>query len=113
MKRLTLLSLFCLIPTTQSMDYVKYEAIQKSAALLKAAMDAEAVMALNEIILPAIEKAKARCFAKAVNDEVLDCMGMGMAPHEAEGALARESVLKKYAQRIDRVLADYDAEGCY
>ena len=95
------------------MDYVKCEAIQKAAARLKAAMDTEALEAQNAIILPAMEKAKAKCSAEFVNDEVLNCMGRRMAPYEAEGVLAREAVNEKYAPRVDRVLGDYQAEGCY
>ena len=113
LKRLLLLSLLCLAPGSQATDYVQCEAIQRSAARLKAAMDTEALAAQNAIVLPAMEKAKARCSAGFVNDEVLNCMGRRMAPYEAEGVLAKESVVEKYAPRIDRVLADYEAMSCY
>ena len=113
MKRLLLLSLLCLAPGSHSMDYVQCEAIQRAAARLKAAMDTEALAAQNAIILPAMEKAKARCSAEFVNDEVLNCMGRRMAPYEAEAVLAKESVIEKYAPRVDRVLADYEAISCY
>ena len=112
-KRLLLLSLLCLAPGSQAMDYVQCEAIQKAAARLKAAMDTEALAAQNAIVLPAMEKAKARCSAGFVNDEVLNCMGRRMAPYEAKGVLAKESVVEKYAPRIDQVLADYEAMSCY
>ena len=95
------------------MDYVQCEAIQRAAARLKAAMDTEALAAQNAIVLPAMEKAKARCSAGFVNDEVLNCMGRRMAPYEAEGVLAKESVVEKYAPRVDRVLDDYEAMSCY
>ena len=95
------------------MDYVQCEAIQRAAARLKAAMDTEALAAQNAIVLPAMEIAKARCCAEFVNDEVLDCMGRRMAPYEAEGVLAKESFIEKYAPRVDRVLADYEAMSCY
>ena len=36
-----------------------------------------------------------------------------MAPYEAEGVLARELVVEKYAPRVDRVLDDYEAMNCY
>ena len=113
MKRLLLLSLLCLVPSSHAMDYIQCEAIQKAAARLKAAMDTEALAAQNAIVLPAMEKAKARCSAEFVNDEVLNCMGRRMAPDEAEGVLAKESVIEKYAPRVDRVLADYEAISCY
>ena len=113
LKRLILLSLLCLAPGSQATDYVQCEAIQRAAARLKAAMDTEALAAQNAIVLPAMEKAKARCSAGFVNDEVLNCMGRRMAPYEAQGVLAKESVVEKYAPRIDRVLADYEAMSCY
>ena len=112
-KRLLLLSLLCLVPGSHAMDYVQCEAIQRAAARLKAAMDTEALASQNAIVLPAMEKAKARCSAEFVNNEVLNCIGRRMAPYEAEGVLARESVIEKYAPRVDRVLADYEAMGCY
>ena len=101
------------MPSAQAIDYVQCEAIQRAAARLKAAMDTEALARQNAIVLPAMEKAKARCSAEFVNDEVLNCMLRRMAPYEAEGLLARESVIEKYAPRIDRVLADYEATSCY
>ena len=112
-KRLLLLSLLCLVPGSHAMDYVQCEAIQRAAARLKAAIDTEALAAQNAIVLPAMEKAKARCSAEFVNDEVLNCMGRRMAPYEAEGVLAKGSVVEKYAPRVDRVLADYEAISCY
>ena len=112
-KRLLLLSLLCQLPGFHAMDYVQCEAIQKAAARLKAAMDSDALAAQNAIVLPAMEKAKAKCSAEFVNDEVLNCIGRRMAPYEAEGVLARESVIEKYAPRVDRVLADYEAMSCY
>ena len=113
LKRLLLLSLLCLAPGSQATDYVQCEAIQRAAARLKAAMDTEALASQNAIILPAMEKAKERCHAEFVNDEVLNCMVRRMAPYEAEGVLARESVVEKYAPRVDRVLDDYEAMSCY
>ena len=76
-------------------------------------MDTEALASQNAIILPAMEKAKESCHAEFVNDEVLNCMVRRMAPYEAEGVLARESVVEKYAPRVDRVLDDYEAMSCY
>ena len=112
-KRLLLLSLFCLVPGSHAMDYVQCEAIQRAAARLKAAIDTEALASQNAIVLPAMEKAKSKCSAEFVNDVVLNCMGRRMAPYEAQGVLARESVIEKYAPRVDRVLADYEAMSCY
>ena len=45
--------------------------------------------------------------------EVFKCMGPKIAPYEAEGDAARDAVIEKYTPRIARVLADYEAEGCY
>ena len=101
------------MPSAQAIDYVKCEAIQKAAARLKSAMDAEALAAQNAIVLPAMEKAQARCSTKFVNLEVLNCISIGMASYESEGVIAREKVIEKYAPRVDRVLADYEAMGCY
>ena len=112
MKLLLLLSLL-LVNGSHAMDYVQCEAIQMAAARLKAAMDNEALAAQNAIVLPAMEQAKAKCFAEFVNDELLNCMGRRMAHYEAKGVLAREAVIEKYAPRVDRVLADYEAMGCY
>ena len=112
MKWLLLLSLL-LVNGSHAMDYVQCEAIQRAAARLKAAMDTEAQAAQNAIVLPALEKAKERCSPEFVNNEVLNCMGRRMAPYEAEGVLAKESVIEKYALRVDRVLADYEAISCY
>ena len=112
MKWLLLLSLL-LVNGSHAMDYVQCEAIQRAAARLKAAMDNEALAAQNAIVLPAMEKAKAKCFAEFVNDELLNCMGRRMAHYETKGALAREAVIEKYAPRVDRVLDDYEAMSCY
>ena len=113
MKQILLVSVLYLIPSAQAIDYVKCEAIQRAAARLKSSMDAEAQAAQNAIVLPAMEKAQARCFTKFVNNEVLNCMSIRMANYEADGVIAREEVIKKYAPRVDRVLADYEAMGCY
>ena len=113
MKKMLLISVLCLMPSAQAIDYVKCEAIQRAAARLKSAMDAEALAAQNAIVLPAIERAQTRCSAKFVNNEVLNCMSNKMANYEAEGVMAREEVIEKYAPRVDRVLADYEAMGCY
>ena len=112
-KQLLLLSLLCLVPGSHAMDYVQCEAIQRAAARLKASMDTEALEAQNAIVLPAMEKAKAKCSTEFVGNGVLNCMGIRMASYEAEGVLAKEAVVKKYAPRVDRVLADYEAMGCY
>ncbi|WP_198015298.1 hypothetical protein [Synechococcus sp. WH 8109] len=112
-KRLLLLSLLCLVSGSHAMDYVQCEAIQRAAARLKAAMDTEALASQNAIILPAMEKAKAKCSAEFGGNGVLNCIGIRMASYEAEGVLAREAVIEKYAPRVDRVLADYEAMGCY
>ena len=48
-----------------------------------------------------------------VNNESLNCMSIRMANYEADGEITREEVFEKYAPRIDRVLADYEAMGCY
>ena len=112
-KKMLLMSVLFLMPSAQAIDYVKCEAIQRAAARLKSSMDAEALAAQNAIILPAMEGAQAKCSTKFVNNEVLNCIGIRMAAYEAEGNLAREEVIKKYAPRVDRVLADYEATGCY
>ena len=57
-------------------------------------MDTEALASQNAIVLPAMEKAKERCHAEFVNDEVLNCMARRMSPFEAEGVFARESVVE-------------------
>ena len=112
-KKMLLISVLCLTPSAQAIDYVKCEAIQRAAARLKSSMDAEALAAQNAIVLPAMEGAQAKCSAKFVNNEVLNCISISMATYEAEGNLAREEVIEKYATRVDRVLADYEALGCY
>ena len=101
------------MPSAQAIDYVRCEAIQRAAARLKSAMDDEARAAQNAIVLPAMEKAQARCSTKFVNNEVLNCVSIRMANYEAEGVIAREEVIEKYAPRVDRVLADYETMGCY
>ena len=116
MKRVLAILILCLIPNmskAHAIDYAKCEAIQRAAARLKASMDAEALAAQNSIILPAMEKAKARCSTKFVNNEVLNCMSIRMSSYEAEGVSARDEVIEKYAPRVDRVIADYEALGCY
>ena len=60
-----------------------------------------------------MEKGKAKRFAEFVNDELLNCMGRRMAHHEKKGVLGREAVIEKYAPRVKRVLAEYEAIGCY
>ena len=113
MEKMLLISILCLMPSAQATDYVKCEAIQEAAARLKSSMDAEALAAQNAIVLPAMEKAQARCSTKFVNLEVLNCISIRMASYESEGVMAREKVFEKYAARVDRVLADYEAMGCY
>ena len=51
LKRLLLLSLLCLAPGSQAMDYVQCEAIQRAAARLKAAMETEALASQNACLL--------------------------------------------------------------
>ena len=113
MKRILLVSVLCLMPSAQAIDYVKCEAIQRAAARLKYSMDAEALAAQNAIVIPAMEGAQSKCSKKFVNNEFLNCISHRMATYEAEGDLAREEVIEKYAPRVDRVLADYEAMGCY
>ena len=113
MKQILLVAVLCLIPSAHAIDYVKCEAIQRAAARLKSSMDAEALAAQNEIILPAMEEAQSKCSTKFVNNELLNCISLRMATYEAEGDLAREEVIEKYAPRVDRVLADYEAMECY
>ena len=113
MKQILLISVLCLMPSAQAIDYVKCEAIQRSAARLKASMDAEALAAKNAVVLPAMEGAQSKCSTRFVNNEFLDCISIRMENYEAEGDMAREEVIKKYAPRVDRVLADYEAMGCY
>ena len=60
-----------------------------------------------------MEKAQARCSTKFFNNEVLNCMSIRMDNYEAEVVIAREEVIEKYAPRVDQVLADYEAMGCY
>ena len=113
MKKMLLISVLCLMPSAQAIDYVKCEAIQRAAARLKSAMDVEALASQNAIVIPAIAKVQARCSAKFVNNELLNCMSTRMAKYEAEGLIAREKVIERYGPRVDRVLADYEAMGCY
>ena len=113
MKQILLVSVLCLMPSAQAIDYVKCEAIQRAAARLKASMDAEALAAKNAVVLPAMEGAQSKCSTRFVNNEVLNCISIRMENYEAEGDMAREEVIKKYAPRVDRVLADYEAMGCY
>ena len=108
-----LISVLLLMPSAQAIDYVKCEAIQRAAARLKSSMDAEALAAQNAIVLPAMEGAQAKCSTRFVNNDLLKCISMRIATYEAKGNLAREEVIKKYAPRVDRVLADYEAMGCY
>ena len=75
-------------------------------------MYAEGLAAQNGIVLPIMEKTQARCSTKFVNNKVLICMSIRMANYEAEGVIAKEEVIEKYAPRVDRVLADYEAIGC-
>ena len=60
-----------------------------------------------------MEKAKAKCPAEFVNDELLNSMGRRTADNEAKEVLGRESAIENYTSRFDRVLADYEAMGCY
>ncbi|WP_114987902.1 hypothetical protein [Synechococcus sp. N19] len=113
MKKMLLILVLCLMPSAQAIDYAQCEAIQRAAARLKSAMDAEALAAQNAIILPAMEKTQAICMKNFVNNEILNCMNIRMANYEADGEITREEVIEKYAPRIDRVLADYEAMGCY
>ena len=113
LKRILLLSLLCLVPGSHAMDYVQCEAIQRAAARLKASMETEGLAAQNAIVLPAMEKSKAKCYEEFGGNDVLNCMGIRMASYEAKGVLAKEKVFEKYAPRVDRVLDDYEAMGCH
>ena len=113
MKRLLLLPILCLMPAAQSMDYVKCEAMQKAAARLELSMNTQASEARKAIVGPAFQKVQEECMAEFNGMEVFKCMGPKIAPYEAEGDAARDAVVAKYSPRISRVLADYEAEGCY
>ena len=112
-KKILLILILCLLPSAKAIDYVKCEAIQRAAERLKSAMDAEAQAAQNAIVLPALKKAQAICSTNYVNNEALNCMSIRMANYEAEGVIARDEVIEKYAPSVDRVLAEYEAMGCY
>ena len=89
MKKMLLISVLCLVPSAQAIDYVQCEAIQRAAARLKSAMDAEALAAQNAIILPAMEKAQAICMKNSVNNEIFNCMNIRMANYEEDGEITR------------------------
>ena len=101
------------MPSAQAIDYMKCEAIQKAAARLKSSIDSEALAAQKAIVLPAMEWAQAECSTKFVNNEVLNCISINMATYEAEGNLAREEIIEKYAPLDDQALADHESIGCY
>ena len=111
--KMLLIWVLCLMPSAQAIDYVQCEAIQRAAARLKSALDAEALESQNAIILPAMEKTQTKCMKDFVNNEILNCINIRIAKYEADGEIAREEVFEKYAPRVDRVLADYEAMGCY
>ena len=103
------------MPSAQAIDYVQCEAIQRAAARLKSAMDAEALAAQNAIILPAMEKAQAICMKNFVNNEILNCMNIRMANYEADGVLAREVIAgvfvsKTYLVEVDKMVTQNDLD---
>ena len=101
------------MPAAQAMDYVKCEAMQKAAGRLELSMNTLASEARKAIVGPAFQKVQEECMAEFSGMEVFKCMGPKIAPYEAEGDAARDAVIAKYSPSISRVLADYEAEGCY
>ena len=73
----------------------------------------QASEARKAIVGLALQKVQEECMAEISGMEVFKCMGPKIAPYEAEGDAARDAVIEQYTPRIARVMADYEAEGCY
>ena len=89
MKRLLLLLPLLLTPTAQAVDYVRCEAMNKAAGRARSSANAVLEMAYYKAEIKGESSAKARSRAEA------------------------DPGYKEAMQRLERIQADYKAEGCY
>ena len=89
MKRLLLLLPLLLTPTAQAVDYVRCEAMNKAAGRARSTVNAVLEMAYYKADIQGESPAKARSNAEA------------------------DPRYKEAMQRLERIQADYKAEGCY
>lgn len=100
-KRLLLLLTLLLTPGAQAMDYVKCEAMQKALDRLLASKDSELAQAHDEIVMTAMH---ARQPGVPISE---------LKPAFDRRDSVQKTIRDKYQPRIDKVRADYEAEGCY
>ena len=109
MKRLLLLLPLLLTPAAQAMDYVKCEAMQKAMSRLS--------VQKNQLTgdISWAEKIVADCrYLKPDRAAVLACQKAGREEYQASPERqAYRQKLKQINSRLDKVQADYEAEGCY
>ena len=110
MKRLLLLSFLCLTPAAHAVDYVKCEAMQK--AYERASYSFQS--ASNKIAL-AIRKQHQTQFCGGPQEAIYSkCDDGREVVEEYERFLSDyDKATTVYTNRIEKIQADYDAEGCY
>ena len=117
MKRLLLLPILCLMPAAQAVDYVKCEAMNKAYGRLverrhQAMLDAEKAVrekACGVKMDAQIQSIKQKDYS--ILDRHMNCVSA--AEYSAEAIAAGKAAKAKVQVQIDKVQADYAAEGCY
>ena len=89
-----------------AVDYVKCEAMQKASSRLSVTRDSEAEAAGKRVMGRLLQE---KCRAGEVKD-VLECT---KTVDLSEAVAASEAIKSTYEERLAKVQADYEAEGCY
>ena len=116
MKRLLLLPLLCLMPAAQATDYVKCEAMNKAYGRLLERKDKAKLEAQKAVREEACGSKVEAQLAQLEGDNTLLDRYYACTSEWAYGpaaVAAGEAAMAKVQVQIDKVKADYDAEGCY
>jgi hypothetical protein len=116
MRKLFLLLPLLLTPAAQAMDYVKCEAMQKALGRIEGSMRTEIDDAVSAFLKPALRKVSMDCIynhkAKGYDYE-FECTRELNKPILKQAHTVAEPIIAKWTPRIEKIKADYEAEGCY
>ena len=127
MKRLLLLSFLYLMPAAQAVDYVKCEAIQKAAERVRRSEDAQVKAAgkaaRNAVLLENCGVTSDQIWTIVMTTDsdqrseeekaALACEKPQLPEIRRVVPAAKAAARERIAQRLAKIEADYQAEGCY
>ena len=118
MKRLQLLPFLCLMPAAQAMDYVKCEAMQKAQSRIQTSI--REIRRERKLSLQlAAQEGVNQCSRLRGTPEWKSCVSTVVnspevvARYDVRDGNEVEQEIKRLENRVARVQADYEAEGCY